>query len=56
MDEGGLIDGDDCWILRFHQDIKAWVRDPKVLMDHGMATGNGETPAEGTQARPAGER
>ena len=39
-----MIDRDDCWIWRFHRDDKAWVRDPKVFMDRGMPTPDGQPP------------
>ena len=35
MREGWLIDRDGFWICRFHRDEKAWIRDPRVFVDHG---------------------
>ena len=40
MREGWLVDPGTNWVWRFHRDDKAWVRDPKVFMDHGMAMPN----------------
>ena len=42
MREGWLIDRDGFWICRFHRDEKAWIRDPRVFIDHGreMPTDN----------------
>ena len=37
MREGWLVDPGTNWVWRFHRDVKAWVRDPKVFMDRGMA-------------------
>ena len=42
MPEGWLIDGDGFWIWRFHRDEKAWIRDPRVFIDHGREMPNGE--------------
>ena len=44
MGEGWLVDPGTNWVWRFHRDDKAWVRDPKVFMDRGMAMPNGEPP------------
>ena len=44
MREGWLIDPGTNWVWRFHRDDKAWVRDPKVFMDRGMAMPDGEPP------------
>ena len=44
MREGWLVDPGTNWVWRFHRDDKAWVRDPKVFMDRGMAMPNGEPP------------
>ena len=42
MREGWLVDPGANWVWRFHRDDKAWVRDPKVFMDRGIALPNGE--------------
>ena len=44
MREGWLVDPGTNWVWRFYPDDKAWVRDPKVFMDRGMAMPNGEPP------------
>ena len=44
MREGWLVDPGTNWVWRFHRDDKAWVRDPKVFMDRGMAMPDGEPP------------
>ena len=44
MREGWLVDPGTNWVWQFHRDDKAWVRDPKVFMDLGMAMPNGEPP------------
>ena len=41
MLEGWLIDADNHWIWRFHRDEKAWIRDPKVIMDRGRLMPDG---------------
>ena len=41
MSEGWLVGPGTNWVWRFHRDDKAWVRDPKVFMDRGMAMPNG---------------
>ena len=43
MPEGWLVDPGTNWVWRFHRDDKAWVRDPKVFMNRGMAAPNGES-------------
>lgn len=45
MKEGWLIDANDRWIWRFHRDNSAWVRDPKVFIDHGRQMPEGPTTA-----------
>ena len=42
MREGWLIDREGFWICRFHRDEKAWIRDPRVFVDHGREMPNGE--------------
>ena len=42
MREGWLIDRDRRWACRFHRDEKAWVRDPRLFIDHGRGMPNGE--------------
>ena len=42
--EGWLVDPGTNWVWRFHRDDKAWVRDPKVFMDRGMAMPDGQPP------------
>ena len=44
MLEGWLVDPGTNWVWRFHRDDKAWVRDPKVLMDRGMTMPDGQPP------------
>ncbi len=44
MHEGWLVDPGTNWVWRFHRDDKAWVRDPKVFMDRGMAMPDGQPP------------
>ncbi len=44
MREGWLVDPGTNWVWRFHRDEKAWVRDPRVLMDRGMAMPDGHHP------------
>ena len=44
MREGWLVDPGTKWVWRFHRDNKAWVRDPTVFMDRGMAMPNGQPP------------
>ena len=44
MPEGWVVDPGTNWVLRFHRDDKAWVRDPKVFLERGMAVPNEESP------------
>ena len=44
MRKGWLRDPGDKWSWRFHRDEKAWIRDPKVFMDRGMAMPDGQPP------------
>ena len=44
MREGLLVDPGSNWVWRFYQDYKAWVRDPKVFMERGMAMPHGQPP------------
>ena len=44
MREGWLVDPGTNWVWRFHRDDKAWVRDPNVFMDRGMAMPDGQPP------------
>ena len=42
--EGWLVDPGANWVWRFHRDVKAWIRDPKVFMDRGMPMPDGQPP------------
>ena len=42
MGEGWLIDRDHHWVCRFHRDERAWLRDPRIFVDHGRGMPNGE--------------
>ena len=41
MAEGWFIDANDHWVWRVHRDDSAWVRDPKVFMDHSRSMPDG---------------
>ena len=42
MRDGWLIDREGFWICRFHRDEKAWIRDPRVFVDHGREMPSGQ--------------
>ena len=42
MLDAWLIDREQFWCLRFHQDPKSWLQDPHVFIDHGRGMPNGE--------------
>ena len=44
MREGWLVDPGANWVWRFHRDVEAWIRDPKVFMDRGMPMPDGQPP------------